>query len=444
MQISSPLRSAIKQNMRKRGYNFSVLSEKSGIPRGSLSLIFVGGSSRQSPMSFQHLTNITKALALPEDAFFDLYIDECFFGGRPNRSRIEPFLERCVELGHPACIEEVLRRLDGEPRYLPVIFRIAERENKEETNPLTIRLYEYLLIHNGDRHSVENAVCRYRLFLLRLNEDEENNSRVLNAFSPYRNNLPDELKLEALTVMGSLCFNRMDAEELNTVADELISLCLRLFGSKDQAPAQPFAPDRELARPVLVYYSQGYVMKQIALCEKGEFKEAEAYSARYEDLSWLAGTDSANKEPLARLALFAYANRIGCRLLNGELDVLPEYVELLEVHPQERVPGLIVLLKAANAYRISVDEYLPRFPIDLQHLLETQGSMYSKQVGRNRFARLLYQLSIYHFGRGRIEESLQAALQSWELSHQLNNHRMFRLLASLTLMYSEQSDPPDL
>lgn len=444
MQNSSPLRSAIKQNMRKRGYNFSVLSEKSGIPRGSLSLIFVGGSSRQSPMSFQHLTKITKALALPEDAFFDLYIDECFFGGRPNRSRIEPFLERCVELGHPACIEEVLRRLGGEPRYLSVIFEIAERENKEETNPLTIRLYEYLLIHNGDRHSVENAICRYRLFLLRLNQDEENNSRVLNAFSPYRNNLPDELKLEALTVMGSLCFNRMDAEELNTVADELISLCIRLFGTKDQAPAQVFIPERKLARPAVVYYSQGYVMKQIALCEQGDFKKAEAYSDRYEDLSWLAGSDGVTGEAVADLALFAYANRIGCRLMNGELEVLPEYIDLLEVHPQERVPGLIVLLKTANAYRISVDEYLPRFPIDLQRLLETQGSMYSKQVGRNRFARLLYQLSIYHFGRGRIEESLQAALQSWELSHQLNNHRMFRLLASLTLMYSEQSDPPDL
>ncbi|GGN93599.1 hypothetical protein GCM10010969_07540 [Saccharibacillus kuerlensis] len=426
------------------GFNFSALSEKSGVSRGALSLIFVGGTSGYSPMSFHHLTSITEALSLPEDVFFDLYIDECFFGGKPNRTRIEPFLERCLELGQLSCIEAVLSRLNGEPRYLPLLFEIAERQNKKGTNPFTERLYEYLLIYKGDRRSIENAICCYRLFLLRLTEDEENNTRELNTFLPYRDDLPDDLKLEALTILGSLCLNRMDANELEILADELIALCLRLFGTEEIRPSHTFQPEQPLNLSPAVYYSHGYVLKQIALCERGAFREAETYSQYYENLGWLEEPADRERGIAAKLALFAQANRLGCRLMDGNLDVLPEFVDLLDKHPKDIVSGLIVLLKTANDFGISIDEWLLRFPIDLEQILELQDNAYSKQVSRNRYARLLYQLSIYHFNRGRIQESLQAAIQSWELSRRLNNHRMFRLLASLTLMHSGQSEPTDL
>lgn len=443
MQTSNPLRTAIKQNMRKKGYNFSVLSDKSGIPRGSLSLVFVGGPSRRSPMSFQHLVRISEALGLPEDAFFDLYVDECFIGGRPNRSRIEPFLERCIELGHPRCIDQVLERLDGEPRYLPLLFRIAERMNGKVTHSLTERIYQYLLLHNGNRHSVEVAVCHYRLFLQKLGEDEEVNSKALNAFSPYRDNLPDEFKLEALLVMCNLSLNRMDADELESAADELIALCIRLFGTRDHPPVEPFVPEYPLQRPILFYYSQGYIMKQIALCERGDYREAEHYSDRYRDLSWLV-SDPEDERGVDVLRKVAHTTSLGCGLLDGRVEGLDEYARLLEQHPTETAAGLIVMLRTANRYSLDIDEWLIRFPLDLEQTLDMQDTAYRKQVGRNRFARLLYQLSIYHYSRGRVEESLQTALQSWELSRRLNNHRMFRLLASLTLMYSGQCEPTEL
>ncbi|OWA36096.1 hypothetical protein B9G55_09565 [Saccharibacillus sp. O16] len=444
MQTSNPLRTAIKQNMRKRGYNFSALSDRSGIPRGSLSLIFVGGASRRSPMSFQHLIRISEALGLPEDAFFDLYVDECFVGGRPNRSRIEPFLERCIELGHPNCVDRVLDKLNGEPRYLPLLFQIAENTHQDGTKSITERLYEYLLLHNGSRHSVEVAICHYRLFLLRLGEDEEVNSKALNAFSPYRDNLPDEFKLEALLAMCSLNLSRMDADELEASAEELIALCLRLFGTRDRPPAVPFVPEHSLPRPALCYYSQGYIMKQIALCERGDYREAMLYSEMYGDLSWLSDDDPKDQQKLQTLQEVAYATHLGCELLDGNSEVLPEYVGLLEAYPRETASGLIVMLKTANRHALDIDEWLRRFPLDLEYTMSLQDNAYNKQVTRNRFARLLYQLSIYHYSRGRVEESLQTALQSWELSHQLNNHRMFRLLASLTLMYSGQCEPTDL
>lgn len=444
MQNSNLLRSAIKQNMRRLGYNFSVLSEKSGVSRGALSLIFMGSTSRRSPMSFRQLTKITAALELQEGTFFDLYVDECFFDGRPSRSRIEPFLQRCLELGYPEYLEQVLDRLDGDPRYLPLIFRIAENGFKQkETKPLIGRLYEYLLLYYENRHSIEKAICHYRLFLLRLSEDEENNSRELNTFAPYRNNLPDELKMEALLVMGSLSYSRMDADELDNMAEELISLCLRLFGTKTQPPCRPFQPEYLLDQPIVFYYAQGYVMKQISLCEKSEFRKAEAYSQYYKDLQWLAGKNKKERETARKMFLFACANRLGCRLLDGEFEVLPAYIKLLEQHPKETVSGVIVLLKTANLFGCSIDETLKQFPLDLENVLKLQDNSHCKQVYRNRFARLLIHLSIYHFNHGRIEEALQAALQSWELSHRLNNHRMFRLLASLTLMYSEQSEPTD-
>ncbi|NGZ76213.1 hypothetical protein [Saccharibacillus alkalitolerans] len=444
MTTSNPLRSAITQNMWKLGYNFAVLSEKSDIHRGTLSMIFVGGNSRISPMSFHHLTKISRALELPEDAFFNLYVDECFFCGKPNWSRIEPFLERCIEMGYPDFLEKVLHRLKGEPRYLPLLFQLAERQQKEETKPLTERLYEYVLAHNRDRHSDEKAICHYRLFLFELSEDEENNFRALNAFLPYRDNLPYGLKLESLIVMGNLCYNRMDTEALENVADELIALCLHLFGTEEHPPDKPFKPDRKLERPAAVYYGHGYMMKQIALSERNEYQEAEACSSLYESLGWLAGSEDGAEEAVSMLRRFAHANRVGCRLLAGDLDALPAYIRLLEAYPKETVSGLIVLLKTATRCAISVDPWLRRFPLDLQKYLDLQDDAGSRQLSRNRFARLLYQLAIYHFSRGRLEESLQAALQSCELSHQLNNHRMFRLLSSLTLMYSGQAEPTEL
>ncbi|MDO3410139.1 hypothetical protein QWJ34_10235 [Saccharibacillus sp. CPCC 101409] len=436
MQNFILLRSVIQRNMRRLGYNFSGLSEKTGISRGTLSGIFVRRADGFAPLSFDQLTRITTALGFPEDFFYPLYIEECFFGGRPNRSRIEPFVESCIRLGRPDALEQVLNRLEDEPRYLPLLFEIAERRQEEETKPQTERLYEYILIHNRDRHSAETAICHYRLFMLRLGEDGERNLKALNAFSPYRVNLPAELKLDALLVMGCLLYGLMESEELERIADEFVSLCLRLFGTRRHPPARTFNPAYPLGCTPAAYYGYSHMLKQAALCDLGRFREAASCSDRYENLSWLSQKENREQSVVRELGVYAKANRLGCRLMNGERNVLPDYIRLLEEHPEEIVPGLIAMVEAANRFGFSVDEWLNRFSPELRELLQHRADRKRRQLDRNRFARLLYQLSVYHWNRGRKGEAHRRALESWELSRKLNNNRMFRLLASLTTTYS--------
>jgi len=109
------------QHMQSNHIMHSTFADISGINSGTLSHILQGNK----PISMRQLVAITAGMGLPEDFFFDDYIEECFSFLISIR-RIRPFIIRCAELDRLDCVEQIVNRLLDDLAYVSVLFDIAE------------------------------------------------------------------------------------------------------------------------------------------------------------------------------------------------------------------------------------------------------------------------------------------------------------------------------
>ncbi|MFD1904509.1 helix-turn-helix domain-containing protein [Paenibacillus rhizoplanae] len=81
------IRDLLALHLSQKGMSIHQFSGQSGINSGTLSRILSG----HQPIAMNHLERITKAMDLPEDHFYSLYVDECFYFSSPNWRRLRPF-----------------------------------------------------------------------------------------------------------------------------------------------------------------------------------------------------------------------------------------------------------------------------------------------------------------------------------------------------------------
>lgn len=116
------IRDALATYLSQKGMSINQFSGQSGINSGTLSRILSG----QQPIAMDHLERITKAMDLPEDYFYSLYVDECFYYSSPTWRRLRPFLVRSAALGRLDCVEQVVQNLLENLTYAPMLFEVAE------------------------------------------------------------------------------------------------------------------------------------------------------------------------------------------------------------------------------------------------------------------------------------------------------------------------------
>ncbi|MDO3410143.1 helix-turn-helix transcriptional regulator [Saccharibacillus sp. CPCC 101409] len=431
-----PLRLALQQEIKDRNLTFSDLAKRAGLNRSVFSLIF--RKKEPKPIAFQYLTKITLALGYPEDHYFELYIDECFYGGKPNRSRIEPFLIRCAEQNKQSYIRKVLFHLSSEhrERSLAFIFEIAERLVQSYDDKRSTPFFQWIIDHETDLTSERLAVAHFRMFRMHKGTDEESNSKLIEKVFSVKDQLPDELKLTALLAIINAKHIYEDTKDILPMCEEFIHLCIRLFGTSDRPRLFKFNAAYPLIHPPIYYYGQSHLLKEAHLTDKGDFEEAALCQQKYKDLSWLAGSSEIGIFYVRRFNLYYRFNEISLRLLQGQEEALTEYVPLLIDHPPEILPGIITMLDAACSFQFNLDDVLDIFKAPLHNYMSLNDNAYNMNFSRNRYVLFLQKLSVYQYNRGRYEESLQAAMQSWELSQELNNHSHLRMFASLAVMYN--------
>ena len=156
-----------------------MLANHSGINRGALSKTL--NSQPPDPMPFNQLEQITKVFGEPEDWLFEYYIDECFYHGKPNKRRVEPFLIRCGEVGRKDCIDTVLARLvESEFESSDILFDVAEYLYTSGNVEATLNIYETIIQHEKSKDSEKIAISHYRLFRARLSDKHEVNRFAIN------------------------------------------------------------------------------------------------------------------------------------------------------------------------------------------------------------------------------------------------------------------------
>ncbi|MDO3410138.1 hypothetical protein QWJ34_10230 [Saccharibacillus sp. CPCC 101409] len=436
MEKSFKLRAAIEREMSRQGYNFSTFSDKSGINRGVFSAIL--NSTPPKPISFHQLKTITEALGKPADWLFDDYVGECFYDGRPNRRRIEPFLLACAELGRYDLLREVLNRLLEDLKYLPFVFDTGESLFMAGKFKASAPFYKNVIDHEKHQHAERLSISQYRLFRTRLGEDGEENLKAAVQFECFRSALPERLRLDALLRLGNIYYELGKFAEMEKMADELYETARNVYDEERKgAPAAPAENEpRPLpVKPLVFYYGSALLHKQLALIEQERYEEAKPYSAMYGDLSGFEGLDDEGRTEVELFKVFAHGNGMDLELLTGNFSVLPEYAAYMDSHPHEVVLCLVILVEAANKYDADVDDLLGRYFEPIERYLEQRpDSYYPEAVTRSTFASLHYQLAVYEQRRGRRDQSSRHVRECWKLSQELNNQQHFRQLASLLSM----------
>ncbi|MEV2794961.1 DNA-binding protein [Paenibacillus larvae] len=322
MDYRNTLRGELEKAIDETGCTLSQLEEKGGTQIGNLSACLRGKTLR--PITMKQLDKLTEVLGLPEGYYYEFYLAECFYKDRVARSRMESFLFRCVELGKTDLIMKAINILVEHPKYTELLFSVAEK--------------------------------------LYLSGYAKENYKAVIRFESFRNKLPEGFQLDALLQLVNVCYTlefwpmvEQFAEELRALSNIVYLEELRKLDNNRSEP--PIETERHL----VVYYGKSYLMKSLTLSKQGRYEEAKACIKGYEDLGWFKLLDDLGKKEVAKYSQFAKGNRYCIELLLGNTDMLDEFINFLTDHPTHTSGALLVILEAANTYRLNIDHILERF-----------------------------------------------------------------------------------
>ncbi|MNI67718.1 hypothetical protein D3C73_1233650 [compost metagenome] len=127
--------------------------------------------------------------------------------------------------------------------------------------------------------------------------------------------------------------------------------------------------------------------------------------------------------------------------MDGQIEVLDDYVEYISIHKGEIFTAIYYIIKSANKYNWNIDQILVRFsdyiPYRIHH---SEFGEYNQQIMTDQYARFLAELAAYYLHNKR-REGIRFILHSLECSSKINNDdivincvdlfEQYRYLASL-------------
>lgn len=409
------IRLEIRKSLQERKCTIRSFARLSGITASYLSQLL--NIERIKPISVRYMDVIAKTLDQPEGWLYELYVDECFVTGNPHRSRVKPFLLRCVELGKIDNLKSVLSRMLEDLSEIELVFEIAEELHGNGKQKEAVPFYECVVENEKYQHSERLAISHYRLFRAALGDDLEKNREAAIRFAPFRDRLPINYQLDGYYKLTGTSFNLHKWEEVETYVDEFRVVVKAIYNEKvrrleSKKKCEPLVTEH----PFVFYYGYTYLMKSIAFQKREQYEEAKKYISYYADLSWMQGLDEENLKQVQQFKLWAEGNNFTVDLLMGNKGVIPKYVQYLKEHPKEILAGLLTLLESANKHEFSIDEILEDFR---EQISEWDGR--NDMTHRTYCFSFLHELAIYNFKHLRIHQGLNCTLQCLNLSLNMNN-----------------------
>ncbi|WP_090738024.1 DNA-binding protein [Paenibacillus sp. Mc5Re-14] len=438
MENTTTIRSEIEKELKLGGYTFNSFGQATGLNRGIFSAMLNGNPPK--PISVRQMDLITKALNYPEDWLYDLYVDECFYDGRPHWKRVKPFLIRCVEVGNLRCVERVLSRLMEDLNHIPTIFALAEELYEEGKLQEAIPFYECVIENEKYQHSERLAISHYKIFSISVSENLETNLEAVLRFVPFRNRLPVDYQLDGLLKMANIYFYLHQWKEAERYADELRNLTSTVLSLKIYKGKKRLNTERHL----VVYYGQGYLIKSAALEKQGFFEEAMSYIRYYEDLSWFEDLDGVGEEEVQKFKVWAEANKLNLYILMGDVNRLHLYEDFLKKNPPEIIPGLLTIVESANINGFSINETLLKFSQEIEgfdDVSSMDGNYYPESSSLDTCANLFYQIAVYHFNHSNYVLGINYLLRSLRTYLKINDKPNFVQGTALFEKYRHAATP---
>lgn len=442
MVSTNVLRLKIKEEILRSNNNFAEFSRRSGVNRGVFSLIL--NPSSPKPISLNQLETIGKALNKESGWLFELYVEECFFNGKPNRRRVEPFLIRCAELGKTDCIHQVLSRLKEDPKYVDMVFEISEALYLSEKTKDTLNFYEFVVQNSAGIHAEKLAISHYRIFRASIGEEQEKNLRTLLRFEPYCEDLPVHYQLDALMKLIDLHFSFAEWDDSDErwkhaeyYSKKLFLLADQVYESiKEQQKTGNNPQLISFEKPLVVYYGYSFLSLGNITLNQEKFAQAYIYVAMYEDLSWFECLDERAQTQISRFSMFAEINWITLELMEGKKEAIEKCMNLLEAYPDEALTIWLSFLAASNLHGFDVKIYIEDFFKKIeQEGLPAAGITKQNEIVKNRYyLEFFYQQSVYYMREKEHDKALTSIKKAVQIADQINrfdNKKVHQLLFEL-------------
>jgi hypothetical protein len=413
LSVMPTIRTYLQQYIDENQISINKFSDVVGINAGTICNILSGNR----PIAVQQLDRITAGMDLAEGHYYDLYIQECFDQESPDWRRLGPLLRRCAELNRLEDVELILRYTLDNLNYIPLLFDLAEQFFEEGKKEAAILLYENIAESERTQHSERLALCQYRLFLLRLNDDQENNLLVATYFEPFVERLDEDYQLDAITKLLNIniSLNRWDKVEQN--AEKLLNKALKqykLFGNNNC--------NINTINPLIFYILYAYLEFGDVYFHLGQYSKALEYVEMYATANWIEDPDKKEKIIIKQFESWAVANRYMYQLMAGHIDILPEYVEYIAVRENEIFMGIYTILVVANQHKLDIDNILTRFS---EHFLiksyETPFSKKNEKVILSQYTDFTKQLALYYLRRNNPILGVDFLLNSLASAIKINN-----------------------
>ncbi|WP_019913321.1 helix-turn-helix domain-containing protein [Paenibacillus sp. HW567] len=414
---TATIRDTLALYLSQQGMSIHQFSIQAGINSGTLSRILKG----QQPIAMNHLERITKGMGLPEDHFYSLYVDECFYYSAPTWRRLRPFLVRSAELGRLDCVEQVVQNLLENLTYAPMLFEVAEGLFQEGLWKAAELLYKNVSASEKYQNSERLAVCQFRLFRIALGDDQAQNLQAAHIFECYLDRLDEADQLDGLKHLGHVYGSMHRWHKVDELAKEMLRLATLRYNLQRQSDRRE-NNEKTPEKPLYFYILYAQLIRSTVCEEFGDYKSALDWVSLYMDGGWIQEDNVEVKRTVAQFQEWGTANSLLYRVLAGQHEALSEYVEYISLRTDEIFIGLYNIILSANRYDWNVDYILERFAayIPYRTNLAEFGILHNQQVIASQYARFLAELASYYLHNKR-EEGITFILQSLESSARINS-----------------------
>ncbi len=418
MKNTTTILGALEQFSKQNGLNLSQLSNRAGLNTGTMSAIL----NSQRVLSVHQLDRITTVMNLPDGHFYEQYIQEYLNEAAPNWRRIKPFFYRCAELDKLDCIKQIVNLLLDNPLYSSPLFEVAEDLIAQGKRMAAAILYESVALSEKSQHSERLAYCQYKLFLTRLGPDQEQNYQAAIQFEPFAERLDEIDQLVALKDLADAYRSLRRWDKLYKIGEKLKQLAKIQYSLSHSRKKMDQGLVKKLPRPLFSYITFSNMLIGHAYYEQGDYEAALQVADEAADLNWVKETD---KETLHWKNLFqewTQANILLTKLMAGNIELLPEYVNYFETKENEILTGLWNIIIVANRYKINVDHILTKFESVLSNVLEQEeNEIYNQQNTDDQLVGFLCELADYYLIKGDHRQGFKFLIDGLKKSTMIND-----------------------
>lgn len=234
--------------------------------------------------------------------------------------------------------------------------------------------------------------------------------------------------IDSLTKMLKLTFSNEDWHPMIRIADKLYEESVIVYDYLQQQRNEELEFRRTLyERPIIYYFGYSQLCKGIALQKIGNYQESRECIEKYQDLSWIKGINKKYHYIVEDYRLFAIGNTYTLELLEGNEEVLPEYVEYLKRNDGRILAGMITIFESAIKNDFSIEWVLEELAEKLDRINNNSDDLTKIRY----FTEYLYLFSLYKYKQKDYDYAIRKNLEALTLCIILRDNTAFKKMVVL-------------